>query len=679
MSRKLSVGAWIWAVLLLGAWPGPAFAQINTGTVLGTVKDAQGGVIPGATVTLISEARGTRSAPVVTNESGDFVFANVSADTYTIEVALESFKTSQRSGIAVSPGARIAVGTLALEVGGASETVVVKGETPQVQSTQRRALVQRHDRRGHEPADCDPQLRRPHQPDPGRRQRQPRRRLAVDRRRLQQLHDGRRVDDGAGQQPADDCRERRVDLRGQGAHLELPGRVRTVERAAGDRRDQERHQPVSWLGLRRRAQLGLVFQQPDQHPQRRSEDDVEGAGLGLLDRRPDRKAGRPQQAVLLLRPGVSAAHHRQQRRTLPRADRARAAGRLFADDRQQRQSLPVHQGPAALRHLLGRQSGGVLCGRRCRRQNSRESSLPDRAEHPQPVSAAEHHQRAGWAELQLRADAAGAEPDVLAARRAHRLSAVHGTARHVQVRRLGSAERRDSRIPSRIQRHPDERSGRAALVGDLELHPQLDHVRRGDVRARLAPAGGLRAERQRRQLLHRRVSGQPDRQPAHERAERSAEPVPRRQRRRSGLLPIRSPDRGESDELRRHPRPPAADPSSGAGGSRTRRRTPSIPASPTTPRSGISLSASPRSGAGIPSRPASTSSQPTSGRTRATRSARSTSATMPTTRSTPGSGLPMPRSASSAPTIRRHGSSRVSISTPTTRPTSRTTGRSPTG
>jgi hypothetical protein len=135
MIRRLSVGACIWAVLSLGVWASPALAQVNTGTVLGTVKDSQGGVIPGATVTLISEARGTRSAPVVTNESGDFVFANVSADTYTVEVALESFKTSRRSGIAVSPGSRIAVGTLALEVGGATETVVVRGETPQVQST----------------------------------------------------------------------------------------------------------------------------------------------------------------------------------------------------------------------------------------------------------------------------------------------------------------------------------------------------------------------------------------------------------------------------------------------------------------------------------------------------------------------------------------------------------------
>ena len=232
--------------------------------------------------------------------------------------------------------------------------------------------------------------------------------------------------------------------------------------------------------------------------------------------------------------------------------------------------------------------------------------------------------------------------------------------------------------PFRVQRHADERSSCAALVGDVELHPQFEHVRRGDVRARLAPAGGLRAERQRRQLLRGRVSGQPDCQPADERAERSAKPVPRRERRRSELLPIRSPDRGESDELRRHPSRSCLHPSSGAGVSRMLPPTPSIPASPTTPRSGISVSASRRYGAGIPSRPASTSSQPTSGRTRGTPSARSTSVTMPTTRSTPGSGLPMPRSASSAPTIRRHGSSRVSISTPTTRPTSRTTGRSPT-
>ena len=55
----------------------PARAQITTGTVSGTVKDAQGGVVPGATIVLISETKGTKSQPVVTNTAGDYVFPNV--------------------------------------------------------------------------------------------------------------------------------------------------------------------------------------------------------------------------------------------------------------------------------------------------------------------------------------------------------------------------------------------------------------------------------------------------------------------------------------------------------------------------------------------------------------------------------------------------------------------------
>ncbi len=132
---KLGVRAVCLALLLLALSVLPSTAQINTGTVLGTVKDAQGGVIPGATVVLISEARGTRSAPVVTDEHGDFLFVNMVADTYTVEVTLPSFKPLQRPGVAVSPGTRVSVGTLVLEVGGATETIVVKGEAPQIQSS----------------------------------------------------------------------------------------------------------------------------------------------------------------------------------------------------------------------------------------------------------------------------------------------------------------------------------------------------------------------------------------------------------------------------------------------------------------------------------------------------------------------------------------------------------------
>src|SRR4051794_38551355 len=88
----------------------PALSQGVTATLSGIVKDSQGAVVPGATVTLISESKKTESAPVVTSGSGDFVFPNIAADTYSVRVEMPSFKTLVRSGLVVSPGSTIALG-----------------------------------------------------------------------------------------------------------------------------------------------------------------------------------------------------------------------------------------------------------------------------------------------------------------------------------------------------------------------------------------------------------------------------------------------------------------------------------------------------------------------------------------------------------------------------------------
>jgi hypothetical protein len=111
-----------------------AFAQITTGTIAGTVQDSQGGVIPGATVVLISESRGTRSVPAVTNATGDYVFPNMTPDTYTIEVTMPGFRTTRRAGVAVSGGDRVTVPALTIEPGGASETIEVTAEAPLIQA-----------------------------------------------------------------------------------------------------------------------------------------------------------------------------------------------------------------------------------------------------------------------------------------------------------------------------------------------------------------------------------------------------------------------------------------------------------------------------------------------------------------------------------------------------------------
>ena len=117
------------------AVPIAVFAQGVTGTLAGTVKDTQGGVVPGASVTVINEAQGTRTAPVFTSAVGDFVIPNLAAGTYTITVEMPSFKTLKKAGVTVGSGSRVSAGILVIEVGGTSEIVTVTSEVPMVQAT----------------------------------------------------------------------------------------------------------------------------------------------------------------------------------------------------------------------------------------------------------------------------------------------------------------------------------------------------------------------------------------------------------------------------------------------------------------------------------------------------------------------------------------------------------------
>ena len=67
-----------------------AYAQFETATVLGTVRDASGAVIPGATVTLRNTETGI-AATVTTDNVGSFQFFNVRIGTYTVRSELQGF------------------------------------------------------------------------------------------------------------------------------------------------------------------------------------------------------------------------------------------------------------------------------------------------------------------------------------------------------------------------------------------------------------------------------------------------------------------------------------------------------------------------------------------------------------------------------------------------------------
>jgi Carboxypeptidase regulatory-like domain len=112
----------------------PAVAQVTTGTVSGTVKDAQGAVVPGATVVLISEAQQTRSLPAATSTLGDYVMPNLTPDVYTVQVTMKGFRTAERRGVLVSPGGRVSLTAVMLQPGGPTDAVDVVANQPVLQA-----------------------------------------------------------------------------------------------------------------------------------------------------------------------------------------------------------------------------------------------------------------------------------------------------------------------------------------------------------------------------------------------------------------------------------------------------------------------------------------------------------------------------------------------------------------
>ena len=73
-------------LIVVCAFAIPAAAQLTTGTVSGSVKDAQGAIVPGATVALISATRGTTIDTQTTNAQGEFVFPNIAQTSWALGV-----------------------------------------------------------------------------------------------------------------------------------------------------------------------------------------------------------------------------------------------------------------------------------------------------------------------------------------------------------------------------------------------------------------------------------------------------------------------------------------------------------------------------------------------------------------------------------------------------------------
>jgi hypothetical protein len=116
----------------LGVCHTTAFGQGFQGGLRGAIKDA-GGVIPGVEVTLTNEQTNIKRS-VVTNERGEYSFANVDPGTYNVKASLQGYKTVDRGGIRIGTQQFFTLDLL-MEVGAITENVTVTGAAPLIETS----------------------------------------------------------------------------------------------------------------------------------------------------------------------------------------------------------------------------------------------------------------------------------------------------------------------------------------------------------------------------------------------------------------------------------------------------------------------------------------------------------------------------------------------------------------
>ena len=112
-------------LLVTLAWS-PASAQEQSGSIQGVVKDAQGAVLPGATVDAKNPATGATTA-VTANASGVYRFPALPPGTYQVSATLQGFQTVKPSEVVLELGKNLTI-DLVLALAGVAEAVTVTAE-----------------------------------------------------------------------------------------------------------------------------------------------------------------------------------------------------------------------------------------------------------------------------------------------------------------------------------------------------------------------------------------------------------------------------------------------------------------------------------------------------------------------------------------------------------------------
>ena len=111
--------------------PAVAWAQSESGSVTGVVRDTSGAVLPGVTVEAASPVLIEKVRAVVTDSQGLYRLVDLRPGAYTVTFTLTGFRTFRREGVELTAGFNATVNA-DMQVGTVEETITVTGEAPLV-------------------------------------------------------------------------------------------------------------------------------------------------------------------------------------------------------------------------------------------------------------------------------------------------------------------------------------------------------------------------------------------------------------------------------------------------------------------------------------------------------------------------------------------------------------------
>jgi outer membrane receptor protein involved in Fe transport len=122
----------LFAVCVLAFSP-VAYGQAVYGSIFGSVVDTTGAAVPGATITVTDEGKGT-SVTATSNASGEFTIEHLIPDLYDVTVAAQGFKGFEQKGIQLFADTSTKV-VASMTVGGSDQTVEVDADSvPQLKT-----------------------------------------------------------------------------------------------------------------------------------------------------------------------------------------------------------------------------------------------------------------------------------------------------------------------------------------------------------------------------------------------------------------------------------------------------------------------------------------------------------------------------------------------------------------